>query len=95
MSDRPKPAESTARRLACIGSVISKLEGPVDNAVPPFVGLSPRMRHMPYSGSGTPGFLGVAHAPFRPEGTGKADMVLNDITLDRLADRKALLTQLR
>ena len=40
----------------------------------------------------TPGFLGVAHAPFKPDGEGKADMVLNGVTLDRLGDRKALLT---
>ena len=37
-------------------------------------------------------FFGVAHAPFKPDGEGKADMVLNGITLDRLGDRKALLT---
>src|SRR5262249_47461743 len=39
-----------------------------------------------------PGFLGVGHNSFRPAGEGKADMVLNGVTLDRLADRKALLT---
>ena len=40
------------------------------------------------------GFLGVAHAPFSPSGPGKSDMVLNGVTLDRLADRKALLQSL-
>jgi hypothetical protein len=35
----------------------------------------------------------VAHAPFKPsDEAGKADMVLNGITLDRLADRRALLS---
>jgi hypothetical protein len=75
----------------CLGSVLSKLEGPVSKEVPPFVGLSPKMGHMPWADAGSPGFLGIAHAPFKPEGAGKADMVLNGITLDRLSDRKALL----
>src|SRR5678815_2031711 len=49
------------------------------------------MGHVPWSDAGVPGFLGVAHAPFKPDGAGKADMVLNGVTLDRLADRKNLL----
>ncbi|HUR46536.1 MAG TPA: DUF1501 domain-containing protein, partial [Candidatus Saccharimonadales bacterium] len=76
----------------CMGSVLSRLEGPVNKLIPPFVGLSPKMGHMPWADNGTPGFLGVSHAPFRPEGSGKEDMVLNGITLDRLADRKSLLS---
>ncbi|HYV27187.1 MAG TPA: DUF1501 domain-containing protein, partial [Candidatus Eisenbacteria bacterium] len=73
------------------GSIVSKLLGPADRAVPPFVGLEPKMQHRPYNDAG-PGFLGAAHRSFRPEGDAKADMVLNGVTLDRLADRKALLT---
>src|SRR5438093_394552 len=60
-------------------------------AVPPFIGLAPKMGHMEWADPGKPGFLGVAHAPFKPDGAGKEDMVLNGVTLDRLADRKALL----
>jgi hypothetical protein len=77
----------------CLGSVISKIQGPVNKYVPPFVGLSPKMGHVPWSDAGMPGFLGVAHAPFKPDGAGKADMVLNGVTLDRLADRKNLLAK--
>ena len=72
------------------GSVVSKLLGPADSAVPPFIGLEPRMQHRPYNDAG-PGFLGVSHRSFSPEGNGKADMVLNGVNLDRLADRKTLL----
>jgi hypothetical protein len=76
----------------CMGSVLSKLYGPVDRSIPPFVGLAPKMGHMEWADNGSPGFLGVGHAPFQPnKGGGKDDMVLNGITLDRLADRKALL----
>ena len=77
----------------CLGSVLSKIQGPVNKYVPPFVGLSPKMGHVPWSDAGMPGFLGVAHAPFKPDGAGKADMVLNGVTLDRLADRKNLLAK--
>jgi hypothetical protein len=72
-----------------LGAVLSKLQGQVDPAVPSFVGLSPKMGHMEWADAGTPGFLGVSHAPFKPDGAGKADMVLNGVTLDRLADRRA------
>ncbi|MCI0748502.1 MAG: DUF1501 domain-containing protein [Verrucomicrobia subdivision 3 bacterium] len=74
-----------------LGSVLSKLQGPVNKYIPPFVGLSPKMGHVPWSDAGMPGFLGVAHAPFKPDGAGKSDMVLNGVTLDRLSDRKNLL----
>ncbi len=76
----------------CIGSVLSKLEGPVNKLIPPFIGLSPKMGHVPWSDPGVPGYLGISHAPFKPEGSGKQDMVLNGVTLDRLQDRRALLS---
>ena len=72
------------------GSVVSRLLGPANPAVPEFIGLEPRMQHMPYNDAG-PGFLGAAHRSFRPDGNGKDDMTLNGVTLDRLADRRALL----
>jgi hypothetical protein len=73
-----------------IGSVISKLQGATNPGVPPFVGLEPVMQHKPYNASG-PGFLGIGYRSFRPAGEGKSDLTLNGITVDRLADRKALL----
>ena len=77
----------------CLGSVLSKVCGSVTRDIPPFVGLAPKMGHVPWSDNGTPGFLGVGHAPFQPnKGGGKEDMVLNGVTLDRLSDRKTLLT---
>jgi len=76
-----------------LGAVLSKLEGSVNRTVPPFVGLSPKMGEMRWARSGDPGFLGVGHAPFQPnKGGGKEDMILNGVTLDRLADRKTLLS---
>jgi hypothetical protein len=49
------------------------------------------MGEMHWARAGEPGFLGPAYAPFKPSGPGRTDMVLNGVTLDRLADRKALL----
>ncbi len=77
-----------------MGAVLSKLYGPSDPSVPAFVGLSPRMGHIEWADSGSPGFLGPAHGPFKPNAEGKDDMVLNGITLDRLADRKRVLSVL-
>jgi hypothetical protein len=74
-----------------LGSALSKLQGPADRAVPPFVGLTTKTRHAPYSNPGLPGFLGLAHGPFQPESDGMANMRLNGVTLDRLGDRKTLL----
>lgn len=74
-----------------LGSVLSRTYGPRDPAVPAYVGLSPRMGHMPWADNGVPGFLGVSHAPFTPHGEGRDDMVLQGITLDRLGDRKGVL----
>ncbi len=76
----------------CLGSVMAKLEGPVNKMVPPNIGLAPKMGHMEWARCGDPGFLGAAYAPFQPnKGGGKEDMVLNGITLDRLSDRRSLL----
>ena len=74
-----------------LGSVLSRLQGPTDPAIPPFAGLTIKTRHSPYSNPGLPGFLGSAHAPFQPESQGMADMKLQGISLDRLSDRKSLL----
>ncbi len=74
-----------------LGSVLSKIQGPVDPAIPPFVGLTTKTGHAPYSNPGLPGFLGLAHAPFRPDSDGLANMRLNGINLDQLRHRQSLL----
>jgi Protein of unknown function (DUF1501) len=75
-----------------LGSALAKWAGPVNQSIPPFIGLSPKMGEMRWARSGPPGFLGPAYAPFQPnKGAGKEDMVLNGVSMDRLADRKGLL----
>ncbi|MSU62741.1 MAG: DUF1501 domain-containing protein [Pedosphaera sp.] len=72
------------------GSAISKVLGQTDPAIPAFVGLEPRMQHRPYNAA-TAGYIGVGHNAFKPAGDGKADMLLNGVTVDRLSDRRTLL----
>jgi hypothetical protein len=49
-----------------IGSVIAKLQGPVDRVIPPAIGLAAPTQERRWSDSGSPGFLGAAYAPFKP-----------------------------
>jgi hypothetical protein len=74
-----------------IGSTVSKLYGPVDPAMPPFVALADKTSHVPWSEPGHPGFLGSAFKAFKPQGEGMSDLKLNTVSTDRLADRKSLL----
>ena len=72
-----------------VGSVLSKLQGPVDPSVPPAVNLFMQMAHKPYNHPGS-GFLGNAHSAFQPDGDVLANMKLNGVSLDRLGDRRRL-----
>jgi len=75
-----------------MGSVLSKLQGSLDKTIPPFVELSPKTAHAPYSNPGHPGFLGLAHSSVRPASEAMADMTLKDVSLSRLGNRRRLLT---
>ncbi len=89
----PNDLKSVGGRPA-IGAAVAKLFGPVDASVPPNIGLCSPTSHLPWSDSGSPGFLGSAFAPFKPDGPGMKNMTLNGITLDRLSDRRRLLAQM-
>lgn len=72
------------------GSAVARLQGSTRSTTPPFISLCYTCSHGPYNEPG-PGFLGPAYNPFRPTGPTRDDMVLNGITLERLADRRRLL----
>jgi hypothetical protein len=69
------------------GSVMSKLRGDSANDIPPYVSLRGMSR-------GTePGFLGIAHRPFTPEGQGIRNLKhAQGVNVDRVEDRKKLLS---
>ncbi len=73
------------------GSIVAKLQGRVQEAIPPFVGLAPKMKTSTWANNGQPGFLGQSFAPFKPNADGMAGMVLKGITVDQLSDRKSLM----
>jgi Protein of unknown function (DUF1501) len=77
-----------------MGAAISKICGPADPAIPTFVGLAEKSSHVQWSDCGGPGFLGASHSAFKPDGPGIENMKLNGVSLDRLQDRKQLLTSL-
>lgn len=77
-----------------LGPVVSKLQGGTSFATPAFVGLAPKSGHPPYGSPGHPGMLGISHSAFRPTGPGLENLVLGDIPLARLGDRRSLLKHL-
>jgi Protein of unknown function (DUF1501) len=76
-----------------LGAVVSKLQGPVELGVPPFIGLSPRMKGTGWADPGQPGFCGQAHAAFTPNAD-QATLELREITKEKLGVRQSLLGQL-
>jgi hypothetical protein len=68
------------------GSVISKLRSNSETTVPQFVSMRGMSR-------GTePGFLGISHRPFTPNGPGLRNLKLSsNVTPERVDDRKSLL----
>ena len=75
------------------GSTVAKVQGPVVETIPPFVGLSPKMKTPTWAIVGQPGFLGQTYTPFKPNADGMANMTLTGMTVDRLDDRKTLMKQ--
>lgn len=74
------------QRHPSFGSVVSKMRGDSAGDVPPFVSL----RGM--SIGTEPGYLGVAHRPFTPDGQGLRNLRLaSGVNTDRMADRRNLL----
>jgi hypothetical protein len=74
------------------GSVVAKVQGPVDPVVPPFVDLFPTMQHRPYNSPG-PGRLGSAYRAARLSGDDVELMRPTHVAADAVARRHALLDQ--
>ncbi len=78
-----------------MGAVFSRMLPPVEPTVPSFVDLIPKTQHKPYCIPAATGWLGRQYGAVRPDEEGMMnDMVLKDLTLDRLTDRKRLLSSL-
>lgn len=83
---KPKPTGGWPQ----FGSAVAKIQGPANVATPPYISLCYQCTHGPYNEPG-PGFLGSAQSPFRPLGPARDNMVLKNVSLERLADRRGLM----
>lgn len=71
-----------------VGAILSKLQGPTDPRVPPYVSLMGNATGL------DAGYAGVAHRPFTPDGPGLENLALNrSVTLNRLDNRRVLLSE--
>jgi hypothetical protein len=79
-------SENRTAHHPALGAVVSKLRGSENSDIPPFVSL----RGM---AAGTePGFLGVGHRPFTPDGPGLQNLRLaSGVDTTKVEDRKNLL----
>ncbi|MCU0705527.1 MAG: DUF1501 domain-containing protein [Fimbriiglobus sp.] len=74
-----------------IGSFLAKVAGAVDPSVPPYIGLSDKTQHAPWSDPGRSGFLGSTFGAFTPNGPDLANMKMIAANKASLSDRKKLL----
>ena len=77
-----------------MGSVLSRRFGPRVAGVPPCVDLTslePDARFILRTPPGQPGYLGAAHAGFEVNAVDRQNIMLNGVSLRRLADRRSLL----
>ena len=66
MSGYPRRALAGQGGYPSIGAVLTKLNKPLNRAVPQAIGLAANTQHMEWSEAGAPGYLGPSCAPFRP-----------------------------
>lgn len=85
------PLAEAGKNHPSLGACISKIWGPTERTIPPYVDLIQKTQHKPYSIPAAYGFLGRQYGAARLDEEGAADMKLNGITLQRLSDRKRLL----
>jgi hypothetical protein len=98
-----------AANAPSLGAWVSRLQGPACAEVPPNLSLFYRTSHRPWGEPGGGGFLGVPYAPYglvdkynpghQAETTGElapdpGHLILRDVTLEQLRNRKQLLTTL-
>ena len=98
LTGHPRNTRGFAGGLPSSGAWVSSIKGQSDTGVPAHLSLMYPTGHAQWGDPGEGGFLGKAHAPFRlVAGKGQqsstesaSNMVLNDLSLERLQDRHAL-----
>ncbi len=98
VTGHPRNTRGFAGGIPSTGAWVSSVQGQSDTGVPAHLSLMYPTGHAQWGDPGEGGFLGKAHAPFRlVAGKGQqsstesaSNMVLNDLSLERLKDRHAL-----
>ena len=98
VTGHPRNTRGFAGGIPSTGAWVSSVQGQSDTGVPAHLSLMYPTGHAQWGDPGEGGFLGKAHAPFRlVAGKGQqsstesaSNMVLNDLSLERLQDRHAL-----
>ena len=86
--------EFNQNKAPCMGSVIARIDPQRNTTIPSFIAMQGKAGHMPWADPGDTGFLGLGYQPLKSSGELMQDMVLKDISLNRLAHRKELLRSL-
>lgn len=87
-------AENANRFHPSLGAVASKVLGPVNRSVPPFIDIRVPTGHKPYAEPAGAGFLGLAHGALNVARGVQQDLELKGLTLDRLTHRRKVLESL-
>lgn len=95
MTGRKKSPQDPPGGWPALGGWVSKVKGNVNQSVPAHVSLMYKCGNATWGLTGSGGFLGMAHDPFRLVGgrdnlNKSENMVLQGITLERLQDRDQL-----
>lgn len=98
MTGHKRNSVSPAGGWPMLGSTISKLQGNANPAIPANLSLMYPTRHRDWGTPHTAGYVGKAHDPMplvsKDPLAKPASMTLNGITLERLGDRRQLLTSM-
>jgi len=94
MTGHKKGERQPSGGFPAAGAWVGKLQGKVNEAMPPHVALMYKTGNRTWGETGTGGFLGIPHNPFNLVGAkarSRAEgMVLGEIQLERLRDRARL-----
>ena len=99
MTGYPGRNEEPAGGRPTMGAWLSHLKGPVSPGIPANLSMFYPTDHKPWGEPGGAGFLGIANSPFQLVGgkqqkssSAVENMSLRGVTLDRLQDRRTLLS---
>ena len=94
MTGRPRKDKPVVGGWPSMGAFVSRLQGSVNDGVPPNLALMYPTGNRTWGEPGTAGFVGLRHAPMnlvtKDIGTRPEGLTLKGITLERLQDRQAL-----